>query len=159
MKTCDFEQVSATLEPLKAKFKDCAHGEGNACEKIDNQLDCCAEICFQMVQLFKQWSHGVFCGAVLFDPASEKLWQAEIVQIYLRAVKVWQSGRKAEIPCYELPGQNKLSSALWHLNWLLEQWVTPKLSVGPAARRNLKLTEEQRDLIRKQLAALPRRAK
>jgi hypothetical protein len=39
MKTFDYEQVNATLSPLKAKLHDCAHGEGNQSETLDKHLD------------------------------------------------------------------------------------------------------------------------
>ena len=36
------------------------------------------------------------------------------------------------MPCWDLPGQSKLETALWHLNFLLQDWVSPKLSVAAA---------------------------
>lgn len=156
MKTFDYEQVNATLSPLKAKLQDCcAHGEGNACETLDNHLSCCADICFQVHSALVKWARDVFAGQVVFDPEAEKLWRAEVGQIYARARRVWQVGRKAEVPCWELEGQSKLEAALWHLSFLLENWVTPKLAVGPSARVRLALEPGEAELIRKQLAELP----
>lgn len=155
MKTFDYEQVNAILSPLKAKFIDCAHGEGDKCELIDRQLECCAAICGDVANALRAWALGVFSGEVVFDPAAESLWRSEVNQIYVNAIRVWQLGRKAEVPCWELAGQNKLASALWELNWLLEKWVTPKLSIGPSARVNLKLNEDQIQAIQTQLRKMP----
>ena len=155
MKTFDYEQVNAVLGPLKTRFVDCAHGEGNDCETLDKNLECCATICFDVTRALREWARGVFSGEVVFDSAAERLWRFEIAQIQARAIKVWQLGRKAEVPCFDLSGQNKLSSALWELNWLLENWVTPKLSVGPSARVNLKLSDDQRVTVQRQLCSLP----
>jgi hypothetical protein len=66
-----------------------------------------------------------------------------------------RKGRKAQVPCWELPGQSKLENALWHLNYLLEEWVSPRLSASPSARVALKLDEAQLAAIRRQLADLP----
>ena len=155
MKTYDYEQVNAVLAPLKAKFEDCAHGEGNQCETLDKHLDCCATICFEVATALTKWARDVFSGEVLFDPEAENLWRTEVTQIYSQATRVWQMGRKAEVPCYELPGQSKLEAALWQLNWMLEKWVSPKQSVGPSARVNLKLDTNEYAEIRKQLSSLP----
>lgn len=153
MKTFDYEQVKETLSPLKAKLKECAHGEGNQCETLDNHLDCCANICVEVHAALVTWAQNVFAGRVAFDRDAENLWRAEVGQIYAQARHIWKLGRKAEVPCWDLPGQSKLETALWHLNYLLGNWVTPKLSVGPSPRVKLEVSEV--NSIRKQLAELP----
>lgn len=155
MKTFDYEQVNAALSPLKAKLRDCTHGEGNECETLDRQLNCCAEICYLAQAALVEWAQDIFAGRVVFDREAELLWKAEIGQIYAQAKRLWKLGRKAEVPCWELKGQSKLETALWHLNFLLENWVTPKLSVAPSPRVPLQLDNEQLESIRKQLAELP----
>src|SRR5436190_13645626 len=102
MKTFDYEQVYAVLAPLKAKFDDCAHGEGNSCDTLDKHLECCAKICFEVADALRSWAADVFSGEVVFDPQAEQLWRAEVGQIYVQATNVWQIGRKAEVPCFEL---------------------------------------------------------
>lgn len=155
MKTFDYEQVHAILSPLKAKFDDCAHGEGNECETLDKHLECCAKICFEVADAVTEWAHDVFSGEVVFDPDAETAWRTEVKQIYTQAIKAWHLGRKSEVPCYELPGQNLLASALWQLQCLLNNWVSPKQSVSPSARVKLTLNEEHHASIQKQLADLP----
>lgn len=155
MKTFDYEQVRAVLTPLRAKFDDCAHGEGNECETLDNQLDCCAAICFEVASAVRKWARDVFSGEVVFDPDAEAAWRAEVKQIYTQAVRLWHRGSKAEMPCWELPAQNKLAAELWQLHQLLDNWVSPQRSVGPSARVRPKFSEPEREAIRKQLEALP----
>jgi len=155
MKTFDYEQVRAVLIPLKAKFDDCAHGEGNECETLDKHLDCCARICFEVESEVSKWARDVFSGEVVFDPDAERAWRTEVTQIYSQATRLWQTGRNAEVPCWELPGQGRLQAALWQLYRLLDNWVSPQPSVGPSARVKLKLGEDELAAIRKQLAALP----
>ena len=155
MKTFDYEQVNAILSPLKAKFQDCAHGEGNQCETLDKHLDCCADICFEVHAALVTWAQDVFAGKIVFDREAESLWRTEVAQIYSQAKRIWQIGRKAQVPCWDLPGQSKLETALWHLNFLLQDWVTPKLSVAPSARVTLQLDADETAAIRQQLAELP----
>lgn len=155
MKTFDYAQVNAVLSPLKAKFEHCAHGEGNQCETLDKHLDCCAQICLEVYAAVARWARDVFSGKVAFDREAENLWRAEVARIYSQAKRVWQVGRKAEVPCWDLPGQSKLEVALWHLNFLLEDWVSPKLSVAPSPRATFKLNDDDSATIRKQLAELP----
>lgn len=159
MKTCDYEQVKAILSPLKAKFQDCAHGEGNHCETLDKHLERCAEICFEVRSALVNWAQNVFAGKVAYDHEAENLWRTEVAQFYAQARKIWQIGRKAEVPCWELPGQSKLETALWHLHFLLHDWVSPKQSVAPSARVTLPLSADQTAAIRRQLAKLPNSVK
>ena len=161
MKTFDYEQVQAVLSPIKAKFQDCAHlhthPEGNKCQTLDKHLDCCAEICFEVHQAVVTWAQDVFAGRVIFDPAAERLWQTELAHICAQATAVWQLGRRAEVPCWELPGQTKLGTALWNMSYLLQNWVTPRPSVAPSARwgRGVSLDEATRAAMRERLASLP----
>jgi hypothetical protein len=155
MKTFDFEQVTAVIAPLKAKFEDCAHGEGNSCETLDKHLECCAKIVSEFTSMLRSWVQDVFSGELIFDPKTEMVWRSEAQTLLSRASRVWQMGRKAEVPCYELPAQAMLSSALWELNWFVEKWVTPKLSVSPSARVKLKLDAENRKAVADQLSSLP----
>ncbi len=155
MKTYDHEQVASTLAPLKARFADCAHGEGNTCETLDHQLECCGKTCFDIVLAVRSWAAGVFRGDVIFDPAAEARWRAELAQIQADATQLWAAGRRAEVPCWELPGQNLLGSALQELRWLTDRWVTPRPAVGLSARVRAPLTGEQLECVRTQLAALP----
>ncbi len=155
MKTFDYAQVNAVLAPLKAKLDDCAHGEGNQCETLDKHLDCCADIGIEVIVAVTTWAQDVFAGRVAFDPEAESLWRAGVQRVYAQTKRIWQIGRKAQIPCWDLPGQSKLEAVLWHMNYLLQDWVTPKLSVGPSSRTTLNLSAEQSAAIQKQLAELP----
>src|SRR5205814_1847268 len=125
------------------------------CETLDKHLDCCAEICFEVHAAVVDWAKNVFAGKIAFDREAENLWRTEVSQIYAQAKRVWQVGRKAQVPCWELPGQSKLETALWHLSFLLQDWVSPKRSVAPSARVTLQLGADESAAIRRQLANLP----
>jgi hypothetical protein len=155
MKTFDYQQVNAVLTPLKAKFEDCTHGEGNQCETLDKHLDCCAQIYFEVYAEVRNWARQVFSGKIAFDQEAENLWRAEVSQIYAQAKRQWQVGKNAEVPCWDLPGQSKLETALWYLSVLLQDWVSPRLSVAPSPRVTLQLDANESAAIRKQLAELP----
>jgi hypothetical protein len=103
----------------------------------------------------KKWARDVFTGEVVFDPEAERLWRTEVGQIYSQAVQIWQRGYKAEVDCWEFTAQGMLAAVLWEMYRLLENWTSPKLSVGPSARVRLKLGENERAAIQKQLSSLP----
>lgn len=154
MKIVDCDQVDVILAPLKAKFEDCAHGEGNQCETLNETLDCCATICFTVADEVRRWAQGIFAGEVVFDPEAENHWRSEVHKILSEATRIWHAGRSAEIDCFELPAQSHLAAALWELSWLLDKWVSPRLSIGPSARTKLNLSATQRLGIQAQLAGL-----
>lgn len=155
MKTFDYEQVQAVLSPIKAKFRECTHPEGTECETLDKHLECCAEICLEVHLAVVVWAQDVFAGRVVFDPEAERLWKTELAHIYSRACGDWRIGRRAEVPCWELPGQSKLETALWNLSYLLQNWVTPRPSVAPSPRALLTIDEVSRAAMRERLASLP----
>jgi hypothetical protein len=105
------------------------------------------------------WAQDVFAGRVPFDPEAENLWRAEVAQIYAHAKRVWKIGRTAEVPCWELPGQTRLENALWHLSYVLQDWVSPRRAAAPSARTKLQLSADESAVIRQQLADLPAGAK
>ena len=155
MKTFSYEQVAATVDPLKARLDGCAHGEGSACETLDTQLECSARVCLEFAAACKSWAMDVFHGEVVFDAAAERRWRMELAQLHAQATELWHVGRAAEQSCWDLPGQKSLGSALWELQWLGEKWETPQLAVGPMARTRLKLSDEEIASVRAKLAALP----
>jgi hypothetical protein len=74
---------------------------------------------------------------VIFDRAAEQLWKAELLGLQERAIKLRGIGEMREKTCFSLEGKTRLEAALWGLDRLSRNWVTPKLSVGPAARVTL----------------------
>ena len=154
MTVFDVEQVRQIAADINSQLDRC-ESDKTHCQTIDQSLTCCADICYKFIGIVQKWGQDVFAGRVAFNPNAESLLKAELAQAYSRAVKAWEVGRKAEIPCYDLPGQCRLESALWNLGRLIDGWVTPRISVGPSARRELYSDSSFYEEARKRIASLP----
>ena len=135
MTTFDLDEVQAFAASLDARIGKCQNGEGMECASLDAALHYHAHLCCEFVCKAKQWGYGIFAGRVKYDSAVESLWLSEGNRLYQRALEYHRRGQTAILPCYDLPGQDVLVSALWDLERLLKGWVTPALSVGAAARQ------------------------
>jgi hypothetical protein len=134
---CTVEDIKKISTEIALKLDACDNGEGVGCATLDDSLDRCARLYCELVSHARQWARQVFSGELQYDPSVERAWQQEGAQLYQRAVAMWQRGRQAAVECYDLPGRQRLQASLWQLHRLLTDWVTPKLSIGPAARHPL----------------------
>src|SRR6185437_9210284 len=137
MPICDFNQVKDFATTVNAQLDRCENGEGADCSSIDATLTFCAQQCCTFVDAVRKWAQDVFAGRIAFDPAVEQLWKAELVQLFSRAQHLLSLGWQTDPSWYALEGKTRLESALWNLQKLLNEWVSPKLSVGPSARMKL----------------------
>ena len=155
MTTFDLAEVRNFAAGLGASMNRCDNGEGMECASLDDTLRHYAALCCEFREGVRQWGRAVFAGRVAFDPEVERVWLDEGVRLYSRAVEMSAYGQTAEVPCYMLDGQAVLQSALWDMYRLLENWVTPRLAVGPSARQGLALTPAASEEVRRRIEALP----
>jgi hypothetical protein len=155
MTTFDLAEVRGFVTALDSQMERCDNGEGMACANLDDALRHYAALCCELREGVRQWGREVFAGRVAFDPEVERVWRTESTRLYDRAVEMLAYGRKAEIACYHLDGRAALRSALWDLHQLLDGWVTPKLAVGPSARRGRPLGPAAAEDARRRMDALP----
>ncbi len=155
MTTFDLAEVGEFAADLTARIERCDNGEGMECATLDDALRHCAKLCCEYREGVRGWGRAVFTGRVPFDPRVQKVWLDAGVELYNRAVEMQASGLRAEVPCYELDGRAALDAALWNLNQLLWNWVTPRLAVGPAARQPIDLPEPVAEEVRRRITALP----
>jgi len=153
MTTFGFQQVRDYAAGVNAELDRCDNGEGGFCDMMDQALELYASRCCTFTNDVRRWARDVFAGRVAFDPGAEQLWKAELVQLYERATKVASMGGEIEEPCFQLSGLNKLRAALWGMNQLITGWVTPRLSVAPAARQGF--PADLADEARRRIATLP----
>jgi hypothetical protein len=157
MTTFDLAEVRTFAASLDARMERCDNGEGMECATLDATLRHYAALCCEFREGVRQWGRAVFAGRVAFDPEVERVLRSEGWRLCDRAVELLVSGDRAEVPCYVLDGQVILRSALWDLYHLLNGWVTPKLSVGPAARQAATLASDPAAIAeaRARIASLP----
>jgi hypothetical protein len=156
MTTFDLAEVRSFATDLEARMNRCDNGEGLECSNLDDTLRHYATLCCEFREHVRQWGRAVFAGRAAFDPKVEEIWLDEGVRLYSRAVDMLSYGEQAEDgPCFVLDGNAALRSALLGLYQLLKGWVTPKLAVGPSARRGLVLSPDTAAEVRRRIDALP----
>ena len=156
MTTFDLSEVLGFAADLDSQMDRCDNGEGIECSTLDAALVRYANLCCKFRDQVREWGRAVFSGRVAYDPDVECAWLDEALRVYKRATDMWTHGQESEGQCYILEGRIFLQAALWDLYRLLSGWVTPKLAVGPSARReraaaNGPFTDE----VRRRVASLP----
>ena len=141
MKTFDLAEVRDYAANLHDTVSRCVNGEGMECATLDAALRHHATLCCDLREGVRAWGREVFAGRVAFDPEVEALWLDQCGWLYARAADLYAYAGTAEVPCYTLEGRAALGTALLGLWQLLQGWVTPKRSVGPAARLGLPSSE------------------
>ena len=137
--TFDLVEVRDFVASLDARMDRCLNGEGMECATLEAALRHHAALCREFSERVREWGRQIFAGHVAFDPEVERMWISEGWRLHDRATDMHWRGQASGEPCYILEGQDALLPALWDLYRLLKGWVTPKLSVGPAARQGLPL--------------------
>ncbi len=155
MTTFDLAEVRRLTADLHARMNRCDNGEGAECSNLDGALRHYAALCCEFREGVRQWGRAVFSGRVAFDPEVERAWREEGQRLYARALEMSAYGARAEVPCYVLDGRAALGAAVWDLYRLLNDWVTPKLAVGPAARGGLVFSPKAAEEARRRADALP----
>jgi hypothetical protein len=135
--TFDVEDVRKLATEMTSRLDACDNGEGMECATLDQSLGHYARTCCDFLKNVREWGRNVFAGNLASDPQVEREWLDDGRQLYDRALGMWQRAARAEAPCDDLPGHRALQASLWQLHRLLTEWVSPKLSVGPAARNPL----------------------
>ncbi len=155
MTTFDLAEVRNFTADIDARLKQCDNGEGMGCSNLDESLRLYATLCREFRAGVRAWGRAVFGGYVEFDPEVEKIVLQDGNRLLALATAKAAHAQAMEFGCYTLDGRTILQSALWELSRLMNGWVTPGLSVGPAARVRLHHTPEQLEAILVRLAAMP----
>lgn len=152
MTTFDLKQVNKVAETVNAEMDQCGHGEGVNCATIETIVTCYANGCCSFMQQFRKWTNDVFAGRVAHNEQAERSWQLELTKLRDRAMQLANYVTQAESMCHSLDEENRLCAVIYDMDWILQNWVSPKLAVGPSARRVLK--PELVEAARRRVAAL-----
>ena len=154
MTTFDLAEVREFAATIDARLKQCDNGEGMGCSSIEGSLQHYATECREFRKGVCDWALAIFSGRVEFDSEVEEFVLSEGRRLLGRAVAKADYADRMEHGCYMLEGRVALRSAVKDLAKLLNPWVRPQLSVGPAARAKLILTAEQKQEINRRIATL-----
>ncbi len=154
MTTFDLAEVRNFTADIDARLKQCDTGEGMGCSDIEGSLRHYATECRVFRKGVCNWALAVFGGRIAFDAEVEEFVLSEGQRLLGRAVAKADYADRMEHGCYMLEGRIALREALKDLARLLNPWVRPQLSIGPAARVKLILSAEQRRDIDLRIATL-----
>ncbi len=164
MTTFDLAEVREFTATIDARLKQCDNGEGMVCATLEESLRHYAGLCIEFREGVRAWGRAVFTGRVIFDPEVERLVLVEGNKLLNQAVAKadhagmmeYDHSRTPEAGCcYVMEGLQPLRSALWGLSRLMNDWITPALSISPGPRVRRHHTPEQLGAILTRLAAMP----
>jgi hypothetical protein len=155
--TFDLPAVLHFTEDLQDRQRRCDNGGGMVCSDLDATISYHVQLCSELRQGISGWARAVFTGQVPFDPAVETLLKVEVQELLPHSKRVAAQGREKNWMCFELAGLNQLHYWIVDLDYLLENWVSPRLAVSPAPRVKLPAAAEQQIIERlEQLPPLAR---
>ena len=155
MTTFDLADVRRFTADLDTRMDQCDNGEGMECANLDGTLRHYAVLCCEFYEQVRQWGRAIFYGQAAFDPEVETLWLDGGIELYRRASDLWAHGQEMQGECFVLQNGAALGSALWRLERLLSNWVTPKPAIAPLARHGVALTPAAKEEVQKRVDALP----
>jgi hypothetical protein len=135
MTTFELDEVRSFAANLDAQMDRCDNGEGIECATIDATLAHYTEVCRRFCCEVRLWARSVFTGRTQYQAEVEKAFTDAGFELFVRAKEMSWHGERLIPECFEFSGGNDLKSVLWMMEALLDDWITPKLAVGPAARR------------------------
>lgn len=131
--TFDLAAVRHFADDLNVRLAGC-NGEGMFCSDLDETIKCHVELCADLQANTHHWARAVFAGQVVFNPAVEAVFKDEWQRVLDNAKSVANQGRKMDDVCYKLAWLPILVYFVAEFTTKLEKWLSPRLSVGPAAR-------------------------
>ena len=154
--TLDLTAVRRFTEDLNDRLRRCDNGEGIICSSLDESINHYVHLCEELRAYVNQWARAVFEGQVAFEQAVEALLKEETRRLLQRSKQVAARGRAMDGECYVLQGLNSLHRHIADFDYLLENWVSPRLAVSPTPRVQLSHAVERQVLERLgKLSALP----
>lgn len=155
--TLDLLAVRRFTEDLNDRVRQCENGEGMICSTLNERINHYAHLCRELWKYINEWARRVFTGCIAFDLEVESLLKAEAQHLLDYSKDVAAYGRVMNGQCYDLQGLNALHFHVAAFDYLLENWVSPRLAVSPTPRVKLSDAAEQQILENlDKLPALPR---
>lgn len=141
--TLDLKTVNRFTEDLNVRLRQCDNGEGMICSNLDESINHYVQVCGELRGYVNQWARAIFTGQTAFDPAVEDHLKDEVRRLLQRAKQLAARGRAMDGECFVLQGLNPLHRHLADFDYLLENWVSPRLAVSPTPRVKLSQAAEQ----------------
>ena len=130
----DLPTVRRYTEDLSDRARRCDNGEGTACSDLQSRLNHYLRLCGELRESINRWARAIYSGNIKLDPEVERLLKTEAASILRRAKELAAIGRAMDGACFVLEGLDRLHYYVADLDYLLENWVSPRLAVSPAPR-------------------------
>jgi hypothetical protein len=124
-------------------MRKCDNGEGMICRTLDESINRYVQLCGELRAYVNQWARSIFTGQAAFDQSVEDLLKQGIRRLLNRSKQVAALGRGMDGQCFVLQGLNQLHCHIADFDYLLENWVSPRLAVSPTPRVKLSDTAAQ----------------
>jgi hypothetical protein len=130
----DLPAVRRFTDEMNDRVRRGDNGEGVVRSDLDESIRFHVQLCDEFRTFVDEWALAVFSGRIAFDREVEDLLKREASHLLRRAESVAVRGRaKAEVH-YEFAELDALHGRIAGLDYLLKNWVSPQLAVGPAPR-------------------------
>jgi hypothetical protein len=149
----DVAAVLCFAMDFKDRLGRCNNREGIGCSNVDRSINDCVLLCVEFWQYLKQWGQAVFAARVPFDQNVERLLIDEARQLLSHTKQLAAYGRTRDAQGSKPQKLDALHYYLADFDYLLENWVSPQRSVGPAPR--VTVPEAMKQEILRNLATLP----
>ena len=149
----DLPAVRRFTEKLNGQLHQCDKGAGIICSDLEKNINFHVQLCRELRSFINDWARTVFTGQTPFDREIEDQLKFAAWQFLQRAKPVAARGRSLDGWCFVLQGLNELHYHVAYFGDLLENWVSPRPSVGPAPR--VTLSEAVTQEVSERLAQLP----
>lgn len=150
--TLDLPGVRRFTDELNNRLRQCDNGEGVVCSNVEETINHYARLCHELRLYINEWARSIFAKRIVFDPTIENVLKDEVRFLLGRSKQVAARGRALDGYCFVLQGLNELHCYIADLDYLLENWVSPRPAVSPAPR--VRLAQEVEQQISEQLKTL-----
>jgi hypothetical protein len=135
--TYDLAAVRHFTEDLSNRRNRCDNGEGQICSSLEQKIGQYVRMCEELRSAIKQWARAIFAGDAEYDSEVERVWKTELTSLLHHAKQVAAQGRAMNWQCYELQWLDSLHYCVADFDYVLANWVSPRLSTSPAPRTRL----------------------
>jgi hypothetical protein len=135
--TLDLIDARRFTDELSDRLRRCDNGEGMICSNLEESISHYIQVCDDLRDYINAWARAIFAGQIAFDAQAETLLNRISQQVLRRAKSLAAQGRTMEEDCFDLGRLDALHYHIADFDYLLENWVSPRLAVGPAARVKL----------------------
>lgn len=132
--TLDLAAVRRFTDDLNEQVRRCENGEGMICSNLDESISHYVHLCLQLRRFINEWARAVFSGEIEFDPEVDALLNSEARRLLRRAKRVAARGRAMDGECFELGDLDDLHYQVADFDYLIENWVKPRLAIAPSPR-------------------------